>query len=441
MPWYTYCITTMPPNPRLCVGTTGNGAIPKRARRPKRRNPHPVPPLRRTRGKGDTSTERRTRRTTHGHGPESDHSHPHQHRMGRTQAPLWHEDDFVSGHVQTAIQHWKGTIPTAQPQRDEFLGYIGGVRLSEFIHPMPAGIFESSQFKGADVTSIKLPSDAPTLHDGWVNTEIESLVQKGSLVAWSTVADTETQPRQRIYLPLGVEPIKPPLIWDARYLNPMCKHFPFQMDGVGKIAQCSWKGAQQVTLDHKSGFHNVPLTPECWEYFGLCWRGVYYVWTVLCFGWCASRYIYHSLSDAVAQYLRSQDIPTSAWLADVWMSNPRATRDLSPTGQKRAAREAVALALTIVYRCGYFMAFPKCSLEPTTDRVFLGVGCHTVQSRFYVPEDKLRKLEVILRLRDAIDSRSVQPTRKTSREMYKYIRRSTTGQPVHTPHVPPDRCI
>ena len=68
----------------------------------------------------------------------------HQHRPDRTQVPLWHEDDFVSGHVQTAIQYWKETILTHHPQRDEFLGYIGGVRLNEFIDPMSAGIFEGS---------------------------------------------------------------------------------------------------------------------------------------------------------------------------------------------------------------------------------------------------------------------------------------------------------
>ena len=132
---------------------------------------------------------------------------------------------------------------------------------------------------------------------------------------------------------------------------------------------------------------------------------MYYVWTVLCFGWCASPYVYYSLSDAVAQYLRSQDIPTSAWLDDFWMTNSRATRDLNPTGQKNAAREAAALALTIFYRCGYFVAFPKYSLEPTTDLIFLGVGYDTAQDRFYVPEDKVRKLEAILR--DAIDNRSI----------------------------------
>lgn len=119
------------------------------------------------------------------------------------------------------------------------------------------------------------------------------------------------------------------------------------------------RGAQQVTLDHKSGSHNVSLAPESWEYLGLGWRGVSYVWTVLCFGWCASPCIYHCLSDAAAQYLRSQDITISTRLEYFWMSNFRATRDLKPTGQKKAARKAAALALTIFYRCGYFMACLK----------------------------------------------------------------------------------
>ena len=66
----------IPPNPRLCVGTTGSGAILKRARHLKRRDPHPAPPLRGARGEADTSTERRTRRTTHDHGPQSDHRRP-----------------------------------------------------------------------------------------------------------------------------------------------------------------------------------------------------------------------------------------------------------------------------------------------------------------------------------------------------------------------------
>ena len=48
------------------------------------------------------------------------------------------------------------------------------------------------------------------------------------------------------------------------------------------------------------------------------------------------------------------------------------------------------------------MAFSKCSLEPTTDLVFLGVVSDMAKRRFYVPEDKLLKSEAILR--EAIDS-------------------------------------
>ena len=115
--------------------------------------------------------------------------------------------------------------------------------------------------------------------------------------------------------------------------------------------------------------------------------------------------MYLSLSNAEAQYLRSQDIPTSAWLDDFWMSYFRVTRDLSPTDQQKAARGAVALALTVFYRCGYFMYFSKCAQEPTINLKFLGIGCDTAQRRFYVAEDKLLKLEAILR--EVIDSQSI----------------------------------
>ena len=152
----------------------------------------------------------------------------------------------------------------------------------------------------------------------------------------------------------------------------------------------------QVTLDHKSAFHDVPLALESWEY---------YVGTVLCFGWCAPLYICHSLSDAVAQYLRSQHIPTSAWLDDFGCRNSGPHVTSARPAKEGSPRGGVALALTIIYRCDYSMASPKCLPQPTTDRVFLGVGCDTAQRRFYVTEEKLRKLEAILR--DAIDSRSM----------------------------------
>ena len=259
------------------------------------------------------------------------------------------------------------------------------------------GTYQGHAYNGADLTPIvELPNHVPQEFDAWVDKEVAALVNKGCIARWSEGADVSTHPKPNVTLPVGIEPTKPRFICDARYLNLMCKHSEFKMDGVGKVAQCSWQGAHQISMDHKSGFHNVPLHPDSWTYFGICWKGVYYVWTVLCFGWCESPYIYHTLSSAVAQYLRHLDVPITTWLDDFWMSNFQATKTQSPAQQREAAREVPSLALTVFYQCGYFMSIIKCVLEPTTRLVFLGIICDTEARRFEVPEGKLLKLEVIL---------------------------------------------
>ena len=88
---------------------------------------------------------------------------------------------------------------------------------------------------------------------------------------------------------------------------------------------------------------------------------------------------------------KSQDIHIPTWLnkSGCQSSGPRAT-------SAQQAHEAAGPAVIVLYHCGYFMAFSKCSLEPTTDLISLSVGCNTTQRRLYVPEDKLLKPEAIL---------------------------------------------
>lgn len=81
-----------------------------------------------------------------------------------------------------------------------------------------------------------------------------------------------------------------------------------------KVAQCTWRGAHQITLDHWSGFHHVLLNSGSWKYFGVWWEGEYDEWTVLCFGWCPSPCIYHTLSAAIGECLRARDIPVLVWI-------------------------------------------------------------------------------------------------------------------------------
>jgi len=96
--------------------------------------------------------------------------------------------------------------------------------------------------------------------------------------------------------PLGVEPSKPRALWDGRYVNKFCRDLPFAMDNATKVAEVAWEGAYFFKIDHKSGYHHVPLHESSWKYFGVFWKGTYYVFAVLPFGWKASPFIYTTQS-------------------------------------------------------------------------------------------------------------------------------------------------
>ena len=184
-------------------------------------------------------------------------------------------------------------------------------------------------------------------------------MKNGCVARWADVADTSVHSKPQMVLPSGVEPKKPRLIWDARWLNLMCSHSPFTMDGVGKVAQCAWRGAHQVTIDHKAGYHHVALQTDSWQYFGFEWDGECYVFTVLCLGWCSAPFIYSSLSEAVALYMRSQGIPVLTWIDDFYITNFRSTRPLQSREQFEAAQVAAYFGLEVFYRAVYFISIPK----------------------------------------------------------------------------------
>ena len=69
-------------------------------------------------------------------------------------------------------------------------------------------------------------------------------------------------------------------------------------------------------MDHNNGYFRVPLHMymDSRKYLGVFWKGVYYVLTVLPFGWKSSPAIYHSITEAVNMYVRSLGIPILGWI-------------------------------------------------------------------------------------------------------------------------------
>lgn len=314
-------------------------------------------------------------------------------------APIRNEADFVPGNLAACSEFWDTEILRnyTNEKRTRLLGWVCGVKLHEFIDTQARGEFLGVPYDGSHITEAEFDNHVPAEFEGWVDGEISKLAESGAILRWAEFADITVNPKPTIVLPMGVEPKKPRLFTDGRYLNNMFVHSEFQMDGVGKVSQIAWAGAQQSVMDHASGFHHVPLDPESWKYVGLCWKGEYYVWTVLCFGLSCSPYIYHTLSSAVGEYLRERDVPVLVWLDDFYFTNFTSTKSWAEAEQVRAAHAASHLVLSVFHRAGYFMSVKKCVLEPTTRLVYLGIECDSSQCRFEVPADKLDKLEVILK--------------------------------------------
>ena len=200
-----------------------------------------------------------------------------------------------------------------------------------------------------------------------------------------------------IVLPLGVEPDKPRLILDARYLNLWCPSEEMQYETLRHFQQGIDVDDWLFSLDHKSGYHYVPLTEDSWQLVGFQWEGAYYTFRVLPFGWAPACFVYNSLSAVLASFIRIHGLHCIFYLDDFGFSIPKSVRR-----QRRYA--CVAGVLDVMYLAGFTVAIPKSMLHPSHRLLLLGFGIDSHKQRFFVPK---KKLEAILALSSSISSSHV----------------------------------
>ena len=320
---------------------------------------------------------------------------------------MWATVDFVPAHLQSAIPFWRGVIlpATIEADRDTLLGWIRGVSVHDFIDSRAQGTFQGHQYSGPDLTSVHLPNHVSSEYCSWVTAEVEQLVRTGCIARWADVADTSLYTKPNMVLPLGVEPKKPRLIWDARWHNLICVRSPlydgwhgesssvrvargspgYNRSQVG-LSSCSARTIIMAVLWIRMGRRILRVHgPMFW----LVFRTVH-----LCFSFRSGGPIFalprRSGTDLDRRFLRDQF---------------RSTRLLEPNQQFVAAQAAASLVLDVLYQAGYFISISKCELTPSTRLVFLGIIYDTVQCRFEAPADKLEKLEHMLS--DAVTSGAI----------------------------------
>ena len=301
------------------------------------------------------------------------------------------ENSFIPANLQNFYDFWDQEILKDHPHRNNLLKWIKGVEIEEFLNS-----YTSTEFQGMKLDSYypqpkEFSNYVPEEFIPFMDQQVQEWVGNGALLLWEKAKKEGDPAIPTVVSPLGIEPTKPRALWDGRYVNEFCRDIPFSMDNAAKVAEVAWEGAYFFKIDHKNGYLHVPIHENSRKYFGICWKGVYYVFTVLPFGWKTSPLVYHSITEAAAMYLRSLDIPMLDWIDDMLGMTQQTFKGETDEEQFQSALRAMVVTTYVLFKAGYFLGLPKCNLIPEQVMTYLGIDCDSKHQKFMVPEKRIQK--------------------------------------------------
>ena len=119
----------------------------------------------------------------------------------------------------------------------------------------------------------------------------KTLINRAKCGSISIVGKVGVAYPPHIVLLLTVEPTKPRLRHDARYLKLWMCDMPFSLDSVSDLPRYVRRDTYQTVLDDKSGYDHILPTEESRTFFGIQWGGWYFTYNTLPFGWKISPYV------------------------------------------------------------------------------------------------------------------------------------------------------
>ena len=301
------------------------------------------------------------------------------------------ENSFIPANLQNFYDFWDQEILKDHPHRNNLLKWIKGVEIEEFLNS-----YTSTEFQGMKLDSYypqpkEFSNYVPEEFIPFMDQQVQEWVGNGALLLWEKAKKEGDPAIPTVVSPLGIEPTKPRALWDGRYVNEFCRDIPFSMDNAAKVAEVAWEGAYFFKIDHKNGYLHVPIHENSRKYFGICWKGVYYVFTVLPFGWKTSPLVYHSITEAAAMYLRSLDIPMLDWIDDMLGMTQQIFKGETDEEQFQSALRAMVVTTYVLFKAGYFLGLSKCNLIPEQVMTYLGIDCDSKHQKFMVPEKRIQK--------------------------------------------------
>lgn len=272
--------------------------------------------------------------------------------------------NFSVGGIHQNFQAWDDVL-FKHPQRVKIGRWIRNrVDILEFAQPF-SGTFKGSKYK-ADLPPRKMFPNHPSCRNfsEFISSEILSRLTTGAFRIWGVVGSDEPP---HLVMPLTVEPSKPRLCLDARFLNLWMRDVPFSLDRLADVPRYVYKSSFMTKCDDKSGYDHVMLTKGSQTYVGFSFGGLRLVCTTLPFGWKISPYIYHSIGLAATGFLRSQGVPCSLYIDDRLNGElitatgrwARLPQERSAVFRYEAAKAAIYVVLSVLIALGYTIGIKK----------------------------------------------------------------------------------
>ncbi|KAL9977575.1 hypothetical protein ACROYT_G014994 [Oculina patagonica] len=215
-----------------------------------------------------------------------------------------------------------------------------------------------------------------------------------------------------LVLPLTVEPSKPRLSHDERFLNLWVRDLPFKLDHLPDLPRYVFPGHFQTTFDDKNGYQHLKIHPDSQEFFSFSWRGYYFSFCTLPFGWKASAFLYHNTGLVVTSAARSLGVPLSQYIDDRHVGQLFLSGLVDCQPSRQLAQAAAFILLFLLISAGYFVNLAKSSPEPSTFVRFLGFISDSIVQAFFIPPDKKEKFRA---LREELLGSSCAPVKSLQR--------------------------
>lgn len=135
------------------------------------------------------------------------------------------------------------------------------------------------------------------------------------------------------------------------------------------------------TLDLASAYRSVLINVHDRPYFGLLWKGHYYVDNFLCFGTKSAPYIFSRLTDAICRHMRARNIVCLSYLDDIICISK---------DYESGIKDQLSL-ISVVRKLGFYVAWSKVN-SPTRCCTYLGIELDFVNYQLRLPEERMAKL-------------------------------------------------